>query len=149
MGRKGEGWVILQFIIFGILVLTARFNYVDLPIWVRYSGGVFLTIGGYLGTSGVIHLGKNLSPFPRPVESGSLITHGIYASVRHPIYSGLILGTLGWTLIISNIIGLIVVVILFVFFDAKSRREEMWLVERYPEYAEYRNRVHKLIPWIY
>lgn len=149
LGKRGEGWVILQFIIFGILLYTARYKLIDFPLWLQYSGGLFLAIGGYLGTSGVLNLGKNLTPFPRPRESGFLVTQGIYGFVRHPIYSGLIFGTLGWSLIISNAIGLLFVLILFVFFDAKSRREERWLAERYPKYSEYKKSVKKLIPWIY
>jgi protein-S-isoprenylcysteine O-methyltransferase Ste14 len=31
----------------------------------------------------------------------------------------------------------------------KSRREERWLCEKYPDYAAYQARVHKLIPLIY
>jgi len=38
---------------------------------------------------------------------------------------------------------------LLVFFHLKSRREERWLVERYPEYADYQKRVKKIIPFIW
>jgi protein-S-isoprenylcysteine O-methyltransferase Ste14 len=31
----------------------------------------------------------------------------------------------------------------------KARREESWLQEKYPEYAAYKSRVKKLIPWVY
>jgi protein-S-isoprenylcysteine O-methyltransferase Ste14 len=39
--------------------------------------------------------------------------------------------------------------ILFVFFDAKSRTEEVWLTAKFPDYINYRNSVKKLLPWIY
>jgi protein-S-isoprenylcysteine O-methyltransferase Ste14 len=39
-------------------------------------------------------------------------------------------------------------VLLFGFFELKSRREEVWLVERYPGYVAYRERTRRLIPWI-
>jgi protein-S-isoprenylcysteine O-methyltransferase Ste14 len=94
-------------------------------------------------------LGRNLSPFPKPIEGGSLVTNGVYGMVRHPIYTGLILGTLGWGLLMSSALGLLLAVVLFLFFDRKSRREEAWLMEAYPGYAEYRARVKKLIPGIY
>ena len=38
---------------------------------------------------------------------------------------------------------------LAMFFDIKSRREEVWLAEHFPEYAAYQRRVRKLIPFIY
>jgi len=40
-------------------------------------------------------------------------------------------------------------VALFIFFDLKSRREERWLREAYPEYGDYQKRVKKLVPWVY
>ncbi len=149
LGNRGEGWVILQFFLFGILLYTTRYIVTEFPLWLQYCGAVFLAIGGFFGTGGVISLGRNLTPFPKPRESGSLVTTGIYKYVRHPIYTGLIFGTLGWSLIISNLYGVIVVAILFLFFDAKTRREEKWLVKRHPEYEHYKQQVNKLIPWIY
>jgi protein-S-isoprenylcysteine O-methyltransferase Ste14 len=97
----------------------------------------------------VLALGANLSPFPKPIEGGTLVTSGVYRFVRHPIYTGLILGTLGWSVWNANLLGVGLAVLLFVFFDLKSRREERWLMEAYPGYAEYRSRVRKLIPFVY
>jgi protein-S-isoprenylcysteine O-methyltransferase Ste14 len=78
-----------------------------------------------------------------------LITHGAYRFVRHPIYAGLILGTIGWSLFIGTLLGLGFAVILFIFFDLKSRQEEVWLTQKYPAYADYQRQVRKLIPWVY
>jgi protein-S-isoprenylcysteine O-methyltransferase Ste14 len=36
-----------------------------------------------------------------------------------------------------------------VFFDAKSRIEEVWLTEKFPDYTNYSTSVKKLIPWVY
>jgi len=69
--------------------------------------------------------------------------------VRHPIYSGIIIGAFGWSLLRGSIIALVLSVALLVFFHLKSRREERWLVERYPEYADYQKRVKKIIPFIW
>jgi protein-S-isoprenylcysteine O-methyltransferase Ste14 len=41
-------------------------------------------------------------------------------------------------------------VLLAAVFDLKSRREEAWLLERFPEYEEYRERTpHRFVPWLY
>jgi protein-S-isoprenylcysteine O-methyltransferase Ste14 len=40
-------------------------------------------------------------------------------------------------------------IILLVFFDIKSRREERWLSEKFSGYAAYQKRVRKLIPLLY
>jgi protein-S-isoprenylcysteine O-methyltransferase Ste14 len=39
--------------------------------------------------------------------------------------------------------------LLFLLFDAKARREERWLVEKFPSYAGYQRRVRKLVPFLY
>lgn len=39
-------------------------------------------------------------------------------------------------------------VLLFLLFDAKSRREERWLETKFPSYAEYRKRVRRLMPCV-
>jgi len=78
-----------------------------------------------------------------------MVSTGVYGFVRHPIYAGLILGTIGWGLLAQTWLGVVLAAILFVFFDLKSRREEAWLVEKYPDYVEYRRRVKKLIPLVY
>jgi len=98
---------------------------------------------------GLIDLGKNLTPLPYPIENGELVQTGIYGIVRHPLYSGLILAALGWTIFQMSISHLIATAILLIFFDIKARREETWLLEKYPDYSDYRQRVKKLIPGIY
>ena len=39
--------------------------------------------------------------------------------------------------------------VLLVFFDLKSRREEVWLAEQFTDYEAYRSRTRKLVPWVY
>lgn len=74
---------------------------------------------------------------------------GAYAVVRHPIYAGVILMSLGWGLYQASWLVLLYAAALFVLFDLKSRREEVWLAERFAEYPEYQRRVKKLLPWVY
>ncbi len=69
--------------------------------------------------------------------------------MRHPIYSGLIIGAAGWALINVSVITLVYALGLFVFFDAKSRREERMLAAKFPAYAAYQQRVRKLMPFVY
>jgi protein-S-isoprenylcysteine O-methyltransferase Ste14 len=79
----------------------------------------------------------------------ALVTTGVYGIIRHPLYSGVIylaLAYASWQMIWVHFIGAIG---LFVFFDAKSRTEEVWLTEKFPDYLNYRNSVKKLLPWIY
>ncbi len=149
MGKRGEGWFILQLLLFALILLAARFEAFPFPLWMRAIGLLFLAAGGVLGTWGIAALGRNLTPFPMPKPGGYLVTSGVYGLVRHPIYAGIILGTLGWALLFASLFGMLLTMIAFAFFDLKSRQEERWLAQTYPQYPDYQRRVKKLIPFLY
>ena len=149
MGRRGELRFVFQMVIFALILISPEFDSFSFPLWLRGIGLLVLLAGGAVGTLGVIALGRNLSPFPKPKEGGFLVSNGVYGLVRHPIYSGLVLGTLGWSLVTDAPLGLFLAAALLIFFEFKSRREEKWLVETYPDYSAYQARVRKLIPFIY
>ncbi len=65
--------------------------------------------------------------------------------VRHPIYAGILLGALGWSLLRASTPSLILSLVLALFFDQKAQREETWLEQKFPEYAEYRQRVPRRV----
>jgi protein-S-isoprenylcysteine O-methyltransferase Ste14 len=149
LGKRGEGWFAIQLAIFAIILLVPDLDGVEFPLWVRGLGGLLMAAAGLGGMAGILSLGSNLTPFPRPVPQGHLITHGVYGIVRHPIYSAIILAALGFGLLTGHWIRIGLAGVLLLFFDLKTRREERWLAQAYPEYAEYRQRVKKLIPGIY
>jgi protein-S-isoprenylcysteine O-methyltransferase Ste14 len=60
-----------------------------------------------------------------------------------------LLAALAWLLIFPGVYVMAYAIALFILFDVKARREEVWLVERFPEYSKYQQRVKKLIPSIY
>jgi protein-S-isoprenylcysteine O-methyltransferase Ste14 len=99
--------------------------------------------------AGVVDLRENLTAVPRPVEGGRLIDTGAYGMVRHPIYTGIVAAAIGWGLATASPAALVAAALLGGFFDLKSRREEAWLLAAYPDYAAYRERVRKLVPFIY
>ena len=105
--------------------------------------------GSSLLLTGLIRLGRGLTPLPYPKDGAQLIQTGPFAVVRHPMYCGGLCLAFGWALYIQGWLTLGYVIALFVFLDAKSRREERWLAEKFPAYATYRRRVRKLIPFIY
>jgi protein-S-isoprenylcysteine O-methyltransferase Ste14 len=84
-----------------------------------------------------------------PKSDATLIRDGPYAYVRHPIYSGIALGVLGWALVNGRWAGLLTALTVGLFFDVKASREEHWLTARFPEYVEYRRQVRKLLPFVY
>jgi protein-S-isoprenylcysteine O-methyltransferase Ste14 len=117
--------------------------------WLGVAAGVVAICGIGLLLAGGAGLGKQLTPFPRPVDTGELRQDGIYGYVRHPIYGGVLLILLAWALATSPL-ALVVCGLAAGFFDAKRRREELWLLDKYPAYAGYRGRVtRKFIPFVW
>lgn len=149
---RGGVWVAAQV---PLLVATAVAPHIG-PRWPgvlaapsRLAGGVLLATGAYFVLRGFRDLGRNLTPFPRPKPDATLVRHGSYGIVRHPIYSGLIGASLGWGLVSANTTRVALALAVLLFFDAKSRQEEAWLTARYPEYSAYRDQVRKLLPGVY
>jgi protein-S-isoprenylcysteine O-methyltransferase Ste14 len=113
------------------------------------AGTVLLVSGSLLAISGVMNLGRNLTPLPVPKNSATLVVTGAYRLVRHPIYSGLIFMAFGWGLWANSWLTIGYALLLLIFFGVKSRYEERLLEEKFPEYSSYRKRVKKLLPYIY
>ena len=150
LGPRGEGWVVLQL---GLLALTGLAGLVG-PTWdlgIRpievATGAALMAAGLTLAGLGIHDLRQALTPMPYPLDDSELVQTGVYRRVRHPIYGGLIVGSLGWALATASFTALAMVVVLFGFFELKSRREEVWLGARYPDYAGYRARTGRFIPW--
>jgi protein-S-isoprenylcysteine O-methyltransferase Ste14 len=78
-----------------------------------------------------------------------MVERGIYRRIRHPIYAGLILAAIGWATLSGSPPAFAAAVALAVFMDAKARREEAWLADRYAEYAAYRTRTKRFLPGVY
>ncbi len=70
--------------------------------------------------AGVVSLGSSLTPFPKPSERSTLRGRGAYRLVRHPIYGGLLLVALGWSLI-SSPLALVTTAFLAALLELKSR----------------------------
>jgi protein-S-isoprenylcysteine O-methyltransferase Ste14 len=113
-------------------------------------GIVVMCAGLALLAAGAAGLGSSLTPFPRPRERGRLEVGGIYARARHPIYGGAILLAAGWSVLFATPLGGALTVLLLGFFELKARREEHWLVDRYPDYESYRARTRRrFVPYLF
>ena len=155
-GSRGEWYVVVQVVLFVLIGFGPR-SWSDGQTWPEpYAaaatgvGLALMLLGGVLAVWGLASLGsRNLTALPYPKDTASLVTSGPYAIVRNPIYSGLILGAFGWGLWLHAPFTLVFAAALFVLFDLKTRKEEAWLIERFPAYLEYCAQVKKLIPWLY
>lgn len=146
--QRGGIWVLMQSaLLAAVILLTWFFRSHGFPMFVMILGVVLLVIGAGVFLAGVLALRRNLTPFPKPGAGAQLVRHGIYGSIRHPLYSSVMAGAMGWTLVWQSWPGLLAAACLIPFFFAKARREERWLREAFPEYAEYERRVGGFVPW--
>jgi protein-S-isoprenylcysteine O-methyltransferase Ste14 len=154
-GSRGEWLVVVQVFLMGFLFLGPRHwpgpsnRPFPFPGACRIVGLLLVPAGGLLFLAGIMRLGRGLTPLPHPKDNSTLIQTGPFALVRHPIYGGGIIAGLGWALCVQGWLTLGYAIVLFLFLDAKSRLEEKWLAQRFPDYADYQRRVHRLIPFLY
>ena len=140
--ERGGGWVVAQTVLMVLFVVLVFLP----PFWPHQLSFVGIPMA-LTGAAGFVwsarSLGKSMTPYPRPRETGELIEKGPYRFVRHPIYvagtledsptprknsnpatiGALALGTLRWR---------------------KAAIEEQHLAARFPEYEDYRSRVRWL-----
>ena len=147
---RGGGWVLGQSVLLLLVVVLALvFRSADRQLVLTVAGAVLLTLSAVIGGAGAIGLGRGLTPYPRPSANARLVQRGIYAQMRHPLYTSVMAAALGWAVIWQSWPALLAGLVLILFFDAKSRHEERWLREQFPEYSQYAHRVRRFIPWVY
>jgi protein-S-isoprenylcysteine O-methyltransferase Ste14 len=124
--------------------------------WPEPARGVLALVGVVVLIAGVVvaglaltGLGSALTAMPAPLEGQTLRTTGIYALVRHPIYGGLVLMALGFSLLTSPW-ALLPTAALAVVLDLKRRVEEDFLTATYTDYPAYLRAVpHALVPYVW
>lgn len=144
---RGGWWVVAQFILMlAVIILAVMYpgDWTRLPV-IAVGAGLF-ALGGYFGVAGVLVLGRNRTPFPQPRTGSELIQRGIYARVRHPLYTSIMLASFGWALIWQSVAAFCASLVLIPFFHAKARREEEFLRQTFPDYADYARRVPRFLP---
>jgi len=86
-------------------------------------------------------LGRNLSPFPRPIKNSNLVTTGIYRFTRHPMYYSLIFISFGFFIIKLSIYYLFLSISLGLIIKFKIALEEQYLKNKFKNYILYKNEV--------
>jgi len=86
-------------------------------------------------------LGRNLSPFPRPINNSNLVTKGIYQFTRHPMYYSLIFISFGFFITKLSIYYLFLSISLILIIKFKIALEEQYLKNKFKNYLLYKKEV--------
>jgi protein-S-isoprenylcysteine O-methyltransferase Ste14 len=151
-----DHWIFVPMILI-TLALAGLPPYTDrLDLWsldgdaVRYLGLAFFAVGGVLRVGAMFALGRRFSGLVAIQEGHTLLTTGLYRWVRHPSYLGALLGTAGWVLAFRSGIDLLVALLMAPLIVARMDAEEALLLSEFgEEYAAYRRRTWRLLPFVY
>lgn len=141
---------VLIIVVGGVLVRALRLqNGLVVHSQVVRGVGVALLVCG-LGTAvwARIYLGRNWGTPMSEKDEPELVSSGPYSVVRHPIYSGIVLGAIGTALAVS--LGwLVPAAVLLAYFGYSATVEERMLTEQFPKaYPAYQARTKMLIPFL-
>jgi protein-S-isoprenylcysteine O-methyltransferase Ste14 len=137
--------VILAFVL--LRVFRAGSLAVHDPI-VQTVGAIMFLSGLALAVWARIYLGRNWGMPMTQKDEPELVTSGPYKLVRHPIYSGILLGLLG-TSLATDMYWLIAVGVMGGYFLYSARVEERLMTTSFPTtYPDYRAKTKMLIPYL-
>jgi protein-S-isoprenylcysteine O-methyltransferase Ste14 len=116
--------------------------------WLQITGLVIFLLGLALAVWARVFLGRNWGMPMSEKADPELVTTGPYRTVRHPIYSGIILAMIGTTLAVS-LYWLIAVALLGAYFGYSAVMEERYMAGRFPDsYPPYKKSTKMLVPFI-
>jgi protein-S-isoprenylcysteine O-methyltransferase Ste14 len=149
--RRGEqvaAWalVAVQLVLLAGLVWFPGERVWSVPGWLAAIAVVLIAIAAVFAVAAAVRLGPGLTASPLPSAAAQLRTTGVYACVRHPIYTGLLLGGAGVVLLGGRLTRVGVWLALLALLWSKTRLEERKLTARFLGYRDYAQRTPRLIP---
>ncbi len=121
-----------------------------------YLGLLLTLIGTFLVTKAKIDLGKYHTWAGHILSSTRVVTYGIYALIRHPLYTGICIFIIGGVMIaiknnpfplLLTVLILIFIGFLTLFLILSARKESNFLQEKFGEiYIKYKKQVHAFLP---
>ena len=132
-----------------VSVLDHRFGWSRVPTTISLVGDVLVAIG--LGVSMLVVIQNGYAASTITVESGQkLVSTGVYAFVRHPMYTGIVIMMLGIPLALGSYWGLVFVLPGLIGLAVRIGDEEQLLKQELDGYSEYAQKVHyRLVPYVW
>src|SRR5215467_12967268 len=129
--------------------LDHRFKWSPVPPYVSVAGDVLVALG-FLLTFIVILENDYAASTIQIAEGQKVVSTGLYAYVRHPMYAGVLPMLVGIPLALGSWWGLFGLVLIVSGLIWRLIDEEKFLHKNLPGYTEYANKVkYRLIPFVY
>jgi len=130
------------------LLRFADYGFSPLQAW---TGAVVFAAALALFLATHRQLGRNWSQTLELREGHTLVTHGVYRLVRHPMYTAFFLWALAQLLLLQNwIVGPAGFVGFGLLYAFRVGREEAMMQEAFgADYAAYAARTKRIVPWLY
>jgi protein-S-isoprenylcysteine O-methyltransferase Ste14 len=144
LGLNGIAMILPLFYIF-----SSWFDFADffLPDWLRWIGVVLFAGAAILLWKTHRDLGRNWTPTLGIREDHTLVTEGIFKSIRHPMYAAHLLWALAQPLILTNwIVGFAFLVAQILFLSRIKEEEQMMLDQFGDQYQDYMNNTGRFLP---
>ena len=137
--------VFLQFLIISLHFFQWEFlpqkQIIQASPFSYFLGILIIIIAFIIMLVSIKDLGRNLSPFPRPINNSNLVTTGIYRFTRHPMYYSLIFISFGVFITKLSIYYLFLSISLVLVIKLKIALEEQYLNNKFKNYLIYKNEV--------
>lgn len=143
------GYILLKLFGFRLPLTLLGIQLSDPTIFIQLIGVIITIIGLIVAIIARNTLAKNWSSNIELKKDHTLITSGIYHYMRHPIYTGILLMSVGTIITFETVASILLFIYLTVFFLFKIMKEEQLMLQSFPkEYPTYKNKVKALIPFI-
>jgi protein-S-isoprenylcysteine O-methyltransferase Ste14 len=153
--RAGVLWRVLAGVVGWVLLVRAddprlgplSLRFVPENLWIAIFAAAMTVVGVLFAIWARLHLGKYWSSTVALKSEHQLIRTGPYARIRHPIYTGILLGIAGTALAVGRYAGIVTVLIYLVAFWTKARKEEALLAGQFgPAFDEHRRYTGFFLP---
>lgn len=152
--QKEQGLVIklsgLMFVIgFVVAGLDFRFGWIKLPTWFPYVFAVVLILA-YLLWAEVLRENTYLSRTIKVEKGQTVIDTGLYAIVRHPMYTASIILFFAMPLVLGSLVAFFIFLLYPIIIVIRIIHEEKYLEKELVGYTDYKKKVkYRLIPFIW
>jgi protein-S-isoprenylcysteine O-methyltransferase Ste14 len=156
--KKWDKWfqatAYLGFVIWVVLIPfdASRFHWSPVfPLWLKIVGGLLLIPALFFIQRATMDNNYLSAAVRLQSDRGQqVVSTGVYAIVRHPLYLGLLFMLIGAPVMTGSLYGLIMSALVVVSLMFRIHGEEKMLLTELEGYAEYKQKVkYRLIPYVW